>query len=560
MDQTMTRPSFYLAVLCLTLVWPASLFAATGPAKKLIEFGWDEPDTRFMREHAAEMDQTPFDGCVFHAQYTKPDGSRGDFLWECWARRAFKPEELDAALQDLQSARFTRMTNNFLRFNTAPGDVDWFDDFSAITNNARLAASFARQGHCPGLLFDIEQYNFPLFNYHKQKHAGTRSWDEYAAQVRRRGREVMEAFQDGYPGLTIFLTFGYSLPWVESGGRKEKLSEANYGLLAPFLDGLLDAAQPGTTIVDGHELSYGYKKPAQFDDAYRRMKTELLPIVADPDKYAKVFSFGFGIWMDENWRKLGWDTENLSKNYFTPDAFEASVAKALQTADDYVWVYTEQPRWWSKEGKPVKLPEAYDAALRAAKQPKRSFSGAPPTTASSPRPPRMRKAIFTSCISKAIPPRAICITSRRTPGADHFSDPIRVNGRRPTRGRLRQHSRRANGHRTSGSHSCSVEREREFPQSSRAGPAIIPISTAPEPPSNQPAISFRPRQDWTAAVPWRPMATAMSTSPGTPFPTASSPMKPIGRSSCGARKMAEPPLVRKTGSVLLGQVPVAVAE
>ena len=37
--------------------------------KKLIEFGWDEPGTKFMREHIAEMQQTPFDGCVFHVEY-----------------------------------------------------------------------------------------------------------------------------------------------------------------------------------------------------------------------------------------------------------------------------------------------------------------------------------------------------------------------------------------------------------------------------------------------------------------------------------------------------------
>ena len=52
------------------IFWPAILFLIT-PAgakaaeKKLIEFGWDEPDTAFMREHAAEMERSPFDGCVF---------------------------------------------------------------------------------------------------------------------------------------------------------------------------------------------------------------------------------------------------------------------------------------------------------------------------------------------------------------------------------------------------------------------------------------------------------------------------------------------------------------
>ena len=39
---------------------------AGSSAKKLIEFGWDEPDTGFLRRHRDQLEQTPFDGCVFH--------------------------------------------------------------------------------------------------------------------------------------------------------------------------------------------------------------------------------------------------------------------------------------------------------------------------------------------------------------------------------------------------------------------------------------------------------------------------------------------------------------
>jgi hypothetical protein len=72
--------------------------------------------------------------------------------------------------------------------------------------------------------------------------------------------------------------------------------------------------------------------------------------------------------MDRDWRKNGWDTNDFSKNYFPPEAFETSVRKALEAADEYVWIYTETPRWWSKEGAPVKLPTAYDAAVRRARK------------------------------------------------------------------------------------------------------------------------------------------------------------------------------------------------
>jgi hypothetical protein len=341
---------------------------ATAKPKRLIEFGWDEPDPAFMRRHIAEMERAPFDGCVFHLNYTAPDGKKGSFTWECWGRRAFTEAELRPDLEDLKATPFRRFTHNFLRFNTTPADLDWFDDFSPVLNNARLAARAAREGKCQGLLFDIEQYNHHLFDYHQQRDAGKKSWEEYSAQVRRRGQEVMQAFQQGFPGLTVFLTFGYSLPWSQSQGGKKPLSECTYGLLAPLLDGMVEAARGRTRLVDGYELSYSYKDPARFAAAYQTVREGLLSIVADPEKYHRVFSVGFGVWMDEDWRRKGWDTTDLTKNYYTPSEFEASVRRALEVADEYVWIYTETPRWWSADGKRVSLPDSYEAALRRARQ------------------------------------------------------------------------------------------------------------------------------------------------------------------------------------------------
>jgi hypothetical protein len=275
-------------------------------------------------------------------------------------------------LDDLKASSFRRFTHNFLRFNTTPGKLDWFDDYSAVVTNARLAAVLAREGKCRGILFDIEQYEGPLFDYRKQRDRESKSWELYAAQARRRGREVLEAFQQGFPNLTIFLTFGYSLPWHESRQGKIALAECHYGMLAPFLDGMLEAARDGVRFVDGHELSYGYKEPAHFDQAYTTMEQHLLPIVAASERYRRFFSFGFGLWMDNQWRQVGWDTENFSKNYFSPESFENGLRRAMAVADEYVWIYTETPRWWSKEGKPAKLPGAYAEAVRRARTSKAS--------------------------------------------------------------------------------------------------------------------------------------------------------------------------------------------
>jgi hypothetical protein len=334
----------------------------------LIEFGWDEPDTSFLRQHITEMEKTPFDGCVFHVMSTDPQGKRENFTWLCWGKRAFTGAELEPALEDLKGTTTRRFTRNFLRFNTAPGDLDWFDDHAAVLANARLAAQVACEGKCAGILFDVEEYQGGLFTYAKQRDTKSKSWDEYSAQARRRGREVMGAFQEGFPDLTVFLTFGHSLPRTSSEGGKKPLAECDYGLLAPFLDGMVDAAKGSSRLVDGFELSYGYKDRTKIDQGYRLMKEGVLPIVADPARYRRVVSAGFGLWLDYDWRKRGWDEDDPSKNYFAPESFEASLRQALERSDEYVWVYTETPRWWSEGGGRVKLPVAYDAAIRRARK------------------------------------------------------------------------------------------------------------------------------------------------------------------------------------------------
>jgi hypothetical protein len=338
--------------------------------KHLIEFGWDEPDTAFMKSHIAEMEKTPFDGTVFHLLYTKPDGTRGRFMNECWSKRAFTETELQHATDELKATKFTRFQHNFLRFNVCPGDVDWFDDagFAAVANNARLAAQIAREGNARGVLFDIEQYNTHLWDFTKRTQHD-KDWTAYAKQVRLRGREIMTALRSGFGDeVIVFLTFGYSLPYSETASDASKLPTVSYGLLAPFLNGMSDAAGDGARIIDGFEISYGYKTREQFAQGREIMQTGVLPLVADATRYHEVFEKSFGLWLDFDWRKHGWNTTDVSKNYFTPESFAEPLKHALEQSDEYVWIYTEKPKWWSESGGPVDLPEAYEHEIRRARE------------------------------------------------------------------------------------------------------------------------------------------------------------------------------------------------
>ncbi len=359
--------------------------ATSGPARKLIEFGWDEPGTSFLRAHLAEMERTPFDGCVFHVDARSPAGAPASLTWQGWGKTTFQAQDLAAARQDLEAvaASAPRFRDNFLRFNTTPANLDWFDDHAAVIANARLAAKLARAGRARGILLDTEQYEGKLFDYRQQRHASRHSWAEYAAQARRRGREVMTAMQEGYPGLTVFLTFGDSLVWKQSDRGKKPLAQCGYGLLVPFLDGLIDAAQDGTRIVDGHELSYGYRAAPAFIDARRAILRDAATLAADRSAYAKRISAGFGLWLDYNWRNLGWNTGDPSKNPLTPEGFETALRAAIEQSDEYVWIYTETPRWWSEKGGPVALPAAYSNAARRAR---RALAGDEPPRPQTTRP------------------------------------------------------------------------------------------------------------------------------------------------------------------------------
>ena len=338
---------------------------------RLIEFGWDEPDTSFLRTHQKQIDRTPFDGCVFHVDAYDPKGKAvGSLTWQGWGKREFTKDELVKARDDLSASASSsgRSTSHFLRFNTTPADIDWFDDFSAVVANARHAARLARLGKCAGILLDTEQYEGRLFQYERQRDAKSKPWQGYARQARLRGREVMNALQDEFPDIHILLTFGYTLPLYELKGVADPkaLAKAENGLLAPFLDGMVDGARGNSRIIDGFELSYGYKTVDRFDLARTRFTETVLPLVADPKKYAQVMELGFGLWLDYKWQDHGWNVADPGKNYFTPDAFAQSVALARKKTSQYVWIYTEQPRWWTPEGKSAKLPVVYETILRKA--------------------------------------------------------------------------------------------------------------------------------------------------------------------------------------------------
>lgn len=323
--------------------------------KKIIEWGWDEPDPKFMRENIKQMEKMPFDGLVFHV--ISAQGIK--LAWEVWGHQRFEIEDFQQAITDLQSTKFHRFTDLFLRVNVEPGDVDWFDDaaWAVVLNNFGVAAQIAKVGGIKGLMFDTEQYKSSLFSYSQISNRNGKSFGEYQSKVRQRGREWIQEINYWFPNITILLTYGYKI--AQPRTLQFSREKVRYGLLADFLNGVFDACSDQTKIVDVWEPAYSYKQLEQFKKAYDTIKIKSVEWTDSPEKYRQHIRAGFGIMMDYNWRKIPWDVNDVLRNYFSPTEFEDSVRAALSTSDQYIWIYTEQPRWWTNQ----RLPKDYIEAL-----------------------------------------------------------------------------------------------------------------------------------------------------------------------------------------------------
>lgn len=377
--------------LRLAALLPASLLlalAATASAddmriaKKLIATGWDHPDSQRFRQHLAEIEKRPFDGVVLELigrnDEGKPVSLRAGFSSTPWKAEWFQP-----CIDDLKAARPKRLTDNFVSFGANPGNVDWFDDsgWNQIVEHWRIAARVARQSGLRGILFDPEPYSDPYaqFRYAAQPEKDRHAFDDYYAQARRRGREVMSAVVAEYPDLTLFCYFMNSINAAAAGRANPRpaLAALGYGLYPAFIDGWLDVLPPEVTLVDGCESAYRYNSAQEFLEAAVRIRGAGQELVSPENraKYRAQVQVSFGIYLDAYWNPPDspWYIDGLGAPRV--DRLRANTATALRVADEYVWVYGEKFRWWPTPNgrvKPETWPEALtgsEDALRFARDP-----------------------------------------------------------------------------------------------------------------------------------------------------------------------------------------------
>lgn len=187
------------------------------PQRKVIVYGWEMNfrEMSELRRMADVMQRQPFDGIMFSLFH---EGKSRDEAFIHSVR--LTDEEFAPVVKELSAIRWTTFTDNFLMVkageqfldNGDPGRMDWFDDgqWDTICHNIRVLTRVAVAARCNGLGFDPEPYHASVWNYDQagsrkpQLHRNTKSFDEYAMVVRRRGAQYMNAIQAEMPRVCIF--------------------------------------------------------------------------------------------------------------------------------------------------------------------------------------------------------------------------------------------------------------------------------------------------------------------------------------------------------------------
>jgi len=357
--------------------------------KKLIEIGQDIPTPEYVKGNLHTMERKPFDGVVMRLPHDVGGGLIFDV--EAWEETApGRAEKQGQQLETLSSIEWgDRFTDNFVMLY-ARSTMDWFsdEDWAKVLENVRFCARAAKAGGCKGVLWDPEPYtrNSEAINpwvYRQQPEHEGRTFADYEKMVRERGAAFMRALQGEFPGIhvlsmRILSDFAEGSPFTkpllrirDPEARAERLSHTYYGLHPAFFNGMLDAAAPDVTITDANEDAYYYTSALEYYRIYKVLRQDALVLVA-PENVATYRSqvrvgqatsvdYVVGRWAGG----LGGFPRGLTYRALelTPEEqarwLEHNVYYALDTADEYVWMWTERPLdWWTGEGIPAGIEEA----------------------------------------------------------------------------------------------------------------------------------------------------------------------------------------------------------
>jgi len=308
--------------------------------KKLIEFGWDYPDIKYLKDHINQMEKQPFDGVVFSIA----PGILNAFDTLQLPDSYFQYESLSAI-------PWKKFTDNFLViWGSGISGGHWLDDnsWTLITNNLVKVSKALSAGRLKGIAFDAEYYfSDPDLNpwVYKPSLYKNLSYQQVGFYTKERGRQFIYALQKYKPDISI-LSF-----WLLSLANQQKkhkpLPEIQMALLPFFVEGVLEGLGESAHLIDGNEQGYWFQQAQQFilaGEDLRSVANELLT-PKGRKKYKTRVTLAQPVFLDGLYGKTaefdqGFDT--LTKQNWLRE----NLLHAFKTTDKYVWFYNERTDWW----------------------------------------------------------------------------------------------------------------------------------------------------------------------------------------------------------------------
>ncbi len=335
----------------------------SGPSKKLIAFSSDAGNYfrlltpgELKTQLAGSAAAPPVDGVTL-------DVSVGPQLF---SKEPYPDSDFAQDRADLAGINYGNLSDNFLRVQSSPSDETWSwlsdSDWAATERNVRNVARTAAVGGFAGILFDPEPYDTNPWAYSGARYPN-RSFAEVEAVVRERGGSFMQAIQAELPNAKVLSLFLMAI--VRAQTEDGELETTQYALLRAFLEGWLDVAEDSVTLIDGNEGSYYYTATEQFENgaAYIRGADSLIS-PENRSAYNAQVEVAQAVYVDGLLNL--WNAPEFFGFYLKDDEerrklLEHHTYHGLKTSDAYVWVYSENVRWWQGD-----VPDGLRGALERA--------------------------------------------------------------------------------------------------------------------------------------------------------------------------------------------------
>jgi hypothetical protein len=414
--------------IALTVLRPAAAAPApaAAPGVSLIYCGWfgsTIPTPAFIRNNKAFLETQPFHGLV---AYLRDDATGLNATTRVMTGTAISQASIASILAPLQGQSWVNLKKNFgLVQGSSPPDV--FDDWSVTIQNFANCAAALKDAGLAGICFDNEQYFSPWGDYPSgAKYYETKTLNDYRAQMRLRGKQVMEAMVAVFPDIAVITLHG---PSVSEPNAPSSLGfpqwQSGNELLGPYYAGFMEGVGTSSALnIDGGEL-YDLRTPTQFlntynwrkyDEASDAVNSPFIPASLRPVWSSRI-SISYGVY-DKPFNGAAMDSTIL----------KSTLINALAQADHYVWFYTEGPTF-----------------LRPSSAGRRScyVGNAVLAEASALRPPRFRPRRPPACCRPEVeaPDRRLLDEARRAclTGLQSWTRKTATGGRRepdlPGRGR-----------------------------------------------------------------------------------------------------------------------------